>query len=97
MTLPSVLIFSGVTLSLSIAEHWFVRRYCWAVLVSSTAGSLANIVHEASLHDFHVRPADAAFWIPMLFIEGMLLAFPVAALVGIPFYVIYRKKQSKAA
>lgn len=97
MTLQSVLIFSGLTLALSIAAHWFVRRYWWAVLISIAACPLANIAHEAFLHNFQVRPADVVFWIPMLFGEGMLLAFPVAALVGIPFYVIRRKKQSNAA
>jgi len=97
MTLQSILIFSGLTLALSIAAHWFVRRYWWAVFISGAAGSLANMVHEAFLHDFQMRPVDAVFWIPMLFVEGMLLALPVAALVGIPFYVTRRRNHSNAA
>jgi len=97
MTLQSILIFLGLTLVLSIVAHWFVRRYWWAVLISVTAASLANIVHEAFLHDFHVRPADVAFWIPMLFVQGMLFALPAATLVGIPFYVIRRRRHANVA
>jgi hypothetical protein len=97
MTLQSVLIFFGLTLALSVAAHWFVRRYWWAVLITIGAASLANVVHEAFRHDFQIRPADAAFWIPMEFVYGMLLAFPVAAVVGIPFYVIRRRRHSNAA
>jgi hypothetical protein len=93
MTLQSVLIFFGITLALSLAAHWFVRRYWLAVLISITAASLANIVHEAFLH----RPADIAFWIPMEFIQGIVFALPVAAVVGIPFYVIRRRRHSNAA
>jgi hypothetical protein len=97
MTLQSVLIFFGVTLALSLAAHWFVRRYWLAALISIVAASLANIVHEAFRHDFQIRPADLAFWIPMEGVQGMLFALPVAALVGIPFYVIRRRRQSNAA
>lgn len=96
MTLQSAFIVSLLALVLSIAAHWFVRRYWWAVLIGTAACSLVNIVHEAFRHDFQVRPADVLFWIPMLFVEGMVLAFSIAALVGIPFYVFRRKKQSNA-
>lgn len=92
LTLQSVLIFSGPALALSATVHGFVRRYGWAVLTSA----IANLVHEAFLHDFQVRPADVFFLIPMLFFRGMLLALPVAALVGLPFYVIRRRIQSNA-
>ena|SRR2546423_1691308 len=97
MTLQSVLIFLGLTLALSLAAHWFVRRYCLAMLVSVAAASVANIIHEAFLHDFQIRPADITFWIPLELFQGMLFALPVAALVGIPFYVIRRRKHSNAA
>jgi hypothetical protein len=97
MTLQSVLIFCGLTLALSVAAHWVVRRYWWAVLVSVTAASITNLIHEAFRHDFQVRPADIAFWIPMEFVYCMLFASPVAVVVGIPFYVIRRRKHSNAA
>lgn len=96
MTLQSVLVILGITFALSLATHWFVRRYWSAVLISITAASLVNIVHEAFLHDFHIRPADVAFWIPMEFFQGMVFALPVAAVVGIPFYVIRRRRHSNA-
>ena len=94
MTLGNLLIFSAVAVVLSVAGHWFVRRYWWAVLVSVSAASLANVIHEGFLHGFQIRPADVAFWIPMELFYGMLFALPVAALTGIPFYVI-RRRHSK--
>ena len=97
MTLQSVLIFLGLTLALSFAAHWFVRRYWLAVLITVTAASVANIIHEAFLHDFQVRPADVALWIPIEFFQGMVFAVPVAVVVGIPFYVIRRRRHSNAA
>ena len=96
MTLQSVLIFLGATLVLSLAVHWFMRRYWLAVLISVTAASLANIIHEAFLHDFQVRPADIAFWIPMEFLQSMVFALPVAAVVGFPFYVLRRRRHTNA-
>jgi hypothetical protein len=33
----------------------------------------------------------------MEFFQGMVYALPVAALIGIPFYVIRRRRQSNAA
>lgn len=96
MTLQSILIFVGLNIAFSFAAHWFVRRYWLAILISITACSFANIVHETFLHDFQVRPADVAFWIPMLFVQGLLFALPLAALVGIPFYVIRRRRHSNA-
>jgi hypothetical protein len=97
MTFQSVLIFLGLTLALSLAAHWVVRRYWLAVLISVAAASVANIIHEAFLQDFQVRPADIAFWIPMEFFQGMVFALPVAAVVGIPFYVIRRRRHSNPA
>src|SRR5262245_18806791 len=97
MELHGILTFIGLTLALSVAAHWLVRRYWLAILVTITAASLANIVHEAFRHDFQIRPADVVFWIPMDFFLVMLFALPVATLVGIPFYVIRRRKQSNAA
>jgi len=97
MTLQSILIFFALTLALSITAHWFMRRYWLAVLISVTAASVGNIIHEAFVHDFQVRPADVAFWIPMLLVQGMLFAWPLAALVGIPFHVIRRRRHSNAA
>jgi hypothetical protein len=97
MTLQGVLIFVGLTLALSLAAHAFMRRYWLAVLVGITAASLANIIHEVFVHDFQVRPADVAFWIPMEFFQGIVFAWPVAAAVGIPFYVVRRRKHSNVA
>jgi hypothetical protein len=93
MTLQSAIIFFCLTLVLSIVTHCFVRHYVPAVLISTATASLANIIHEAFLHDFQVRPVDLIYWIPMEFALGMLLALPVAALVGISFYFLRGRRK----
>lgn len=93
MTLQSVFIFVGLCIALSLAAHWFVRRYWLAVLISITACSLANILQEIYLHDFQITPSDAFGWIPLLFVLGALFTLPVAALIGIPFYAIRRRRR----
>ena len=95
MTFPICLVFIGVAALMAGVVHFFVRRYWGAVFISAPAVSLLNIVHELFRHDFRVRPADVAFWIPMLFIEGIVVAWPVVAIVGIPFYVVRRRRQTK--
>jgi hypothetical protein len=97
MTLSDFLIFSAVAAVLAAVAHFFVRRYWLALLVSAPASSLVNIAHELYTHDFRVRPSDALFWLPMLFVEGIIVALPAVAIVGISFYVIRRRKQANAA
>ena len=96
MTLQGILIFVGLSTVLSFAAHWFARRFWRAVLVSIAACAFVNIVHQVFLHDFQIRPADVAFWMPIEFFQGMLFALPVAMLLGIPFYVIRRRRHSNA-
>ena len=97
MTLHDFLLFSAVAGVVAALTHWFVRRYWLAVLVSAPVCSLVNIAHEVVTHDFAVRPSDAFFWLPMLFLEGIIVALPAVAIVGIPFYVIRRRRQTNAA
>jgi len=94
MTLHDFLIFSAVASGIALVMHWFVRRYWLAVLLSALGASFINIGHELVKHDFAVRPSDAAFWVPMLLVMGIVVALPVAAIIGIPFYVIRRRSQS---
>jgi hypothetical protein len=97
MTLHDFLLFSAIASAVAIVAHWFVRGYWLAVLLSAVASSLINIGHELFTHDFAVRPSDAVFWLPMLLVMGIVFALPVVAIIGIPFYVIRRRRQSNAA
>jgi hypothetical protein len=93
IALQSILLFLGLTFVLSVAANWFVRR-CWlAVIISAVASSVANIGHEIYLHNFQIRPVDAAFWIPVIFIQGVLFSLPVAVMVGVPFYLVRRRRR----
>ena len=97
MTLHDFLMFSVIAAAVAFVAHWFIRRYWLALLLSALASSLINIGHELFIHDFAVRPSDAVFWLPMLLVIGMVVALPVVAIIGIPFYVIRRRRHSNAA
>ena len=97
MTLHDFLLFSALAVVVALATHWFIRRHWLAALVSAVVSSLANVAYELVRHDFAVRPSDAVFWLPMLLVEGIVVAFPAVVMVGLPFYVIRRRRQSHAA
>ena len=97
MTLHDFLLFSALAAVVALAAHWFIRHHWLAALVSAVVSSLANIADEMVRHDFAVRPSDAVFWLPMLLIEGIVVAFPAVVMVGLPFYVIRRRRQTHAA
>jgi hypothetical protein len=97
MTLHDFLLFSTAAVVVAVVTHWFVQRFWWAVLVSALVSSLVNIAHELVAHDFAVRPSDAVLWLPMLLVEGMIVALPVVAVIGVPFYVVRRRRHSNAA
>src|SRR5947209_8313368 len=62
-------------------------RRLWVTSASVAVGcSVLNIAYEIVRNGFHVRPSDVAFWLPILFVYGAAIAFPVALLVGLPFY-----------
>ena len=97
MTLHDFLMFTAVASAVAVVTHWFVRRYWLAVLLSALASSLTNIGHEVFTHDFAVRPSDAVLWLPLLLVMGIVVALPVVAIIGVPFYVIRRKRQFNPA
>jgi hypothetical protein len=97
MMLPDILAFGAATAVVALVVHFFVRRYWLAVLISAPVSSLVNLVHEVIAHGFAVRPSDVALWLPGLFIVGVGVSLPIVAIIGIPFYVIRRRKQTKTA
>ena len=97
MSLRDFLLFGAVAVGIGIATHSFVRRYWLAVLLSAFVSSLANIAHEVFTQDFAVRPSDVVFWLPMLLVEGMVVALPFVTLIGVPFYGLRRRRKADAA
>jgi len=85
--------FSAISAAAGLVAHGVVRHYWVAVVIGATGASIVNIVHEASKIGVAVRPVDLFFWIPMLLVMGIAGAFPVAAIAGIPFHLIRRRKR----
>lgn len=96
MTLSDFLLFSAAASTVAVVVHWLARRYWLAVFMSASIASLLNIVHEWYTKELTIRPSDLALWIPMLFVEGILIASPAVVLVGVPFYVSRRSRQTRA-
>jgi hypothetical protein len=93
MTLSAFMMFSAVAAVVAVVLNFFVRRYWVAVLLSAGISSLVNVVHEIIVHDLTVRPSDAFFWLPMLFVMGIMAALPAVTIIGILFYVIRQRER----
>lgn len=91
MTLTGFIWYCEMAGLIAVAMNCFVRRYWLAFALSAFAASLANLFQELVANNFVIRPSDMAFWLPMLLIEGVVLALPMVAIVGIPFYLIRRR------
>jgi hypothetical protein len=74
--------------------HFFIRRFWLTCSTVAVGCSVLNIGHENVVHEFCVRPCDVAFWLPMLFVYGIAVAFPVALVVGLPFHFIRRRRKT---
>lgn len=80
--------YAGLTAVMAIIAHAAIRRYFIACTVAAAVTSFLNLLHGAWLADFDVNLG----WAPPLYLAGFLVAFPVAALVGLPFHV-WRQKE----
>jgi len=85
-----ILEYAGLTAVMAIFAHAAVRRYFIACTVAAAGASFLNLLHETWLADFAVNLG----WAPPMYLAGFLLAFPVAALVGLPFHV-WRQKEGR--
>ncbi|MDC0936727.1 hypothetical protein OAS39_10610 [Pirellulales bacterium] len=70
----------------SLVMHIGVRQYIIACVAIVVVSSLANMLHEAWLVDFDVNIG----WAPFMFVAGVLLASPIACIVGLPFVYLRR-------
>lgn len=74
-------------------SHSLSRRYFVCVMITSFVCSIFNILHESWIENWQVNPA----WGPFLLLAGFLLAFPVAAVVGVPFLLFCRSRQRNSS
>jgi hypothetical protein len=88
-------IFLALALLAAVLVHAVIRRYLLASAVAGTLASGANLAHELIRAHGGVGPSDIAFWLPLLFVVGWVISFVVALLVGIPFAVSRRQRQTK--
>jgi hypothetical protein len=80
-----LLIYMALVVTLSLIAHTYARRFWLTCGTLALVCSVINIGHEVVTHGFRIRPSDVALWLPMLFIYGAVVAFPIALLIGGPF------------
>jgi hypothetical protein len=88
-----LLVYVVLVAVLAVIAHWFSRRFwvnCFAVAAFC---SVVNLGHEVVASGFRIRPSDVAFWLPMILVYGAAVALAIAALVGLPFVAIRRRKR----
>ena len=77
-----MLIYFALVAGASVIAHSLGRNFWVTCILVAIGASTLNIVYELIAHGREIRPADALFWIPMLFGYGAGIAFGVAALIG---------------
>ena len=88
------LIYVALVVVAAVIAHALIGRFWLTTGILAVGCSILNIAHEIVTHDFHVRPSDVAIWLPMLFVYGAVVAFPIASVVGLPFYFHRRSRNS---
>jgi len=88
-----LLTYVALVVVASVVAHLCIRRFWIACAVITIGYSVLNLAHEIVMHDFHIRPSDVAFWLPMIFVFGAAYALPVALLVGLPFHFCRRMRK----
>ena len=81
------LVLIGISVSAALLAHWLIRRY---VLASLCATVIASIGFQFAAY-LHLGYLDPFFIIALA--TGAAVAFAVAALVGVPFVRIRRKRK----
>ncbi len=87
--IPEYLLFVAL---IAAVMHSVSRRYGLCIVVASVTTSGLSLLHEAWLVNWQVNLG----WGPPMLVIGALLAIPVAAVTGLPFFLI-RKFSCDAA
>jgi hypothetical protein len=86
-----ILIFASVMGLVSIVLHARLRTFLRACVWSAAIGGVINLLHELASNEFQIRPSDAVFWLPQLFLIGGALSFAIAGITGLPFSICRRR------
>lgn len=78
------LIFVSIVASIL---HGVSSKYCVCTFGGAAVCSILNLVHETIVAGGHINIG----WGPPMFVVGATLAFPVCALVGLPFFAVRRR------
>ncbi len=79
----------------SFIAYLCVRRFWLIFGVVAVGCSVLNLAHKLVKHDSHIRPADLAYWLPMIFCYGAAVAFPITVLCGLPLHFYRRRKMRR--
>jgi len=90
-----LLLYALLVAGTALIAHSFTRDFMRSSAFVAIGCSLINVGHEIVRHDFHIRPSDAAFWLPALYLWGLGAAFPVAVVVSLPFHAFWRRKSKR--
>lgn len=90
-----LLIYAALVAIASFIAHLCVRRIWLTCGVDAVGCSVLNLAHEVVTHDFHIRPSDLAYWLPMIFYYGAAVAFPITVLSGLPLHFYRRRKMKR--
>lgn len=74
----------------SIVIHTVIRGYWTACSFASVVSSVVNLAHETWMANFDVRPEWGSFMIGV----GILCAFPVCMVIGVPFACFRKAMQN---
>ena len=88
------LLYVALAVVTSLIAHTCFRRFWLTCGLVATGCSGVNVAHEVVNHAFRLRPSDVAFWLPMLLVYGVAIAFPIAFLLGLPFHFCRRWRKS---
>jgi hypothetical protein len=78
----NLVLYCLLTALLAASVHCLVRRSLVASMVTAVAASMVNIAHELLVRGLNFRPSDPFFWVPSMFVAGVVIAAPIAFLIG---------------
>lgn len=81
----------GVAVAVALGVHVVVRRFFVACAVCVAIAILACLIYLAADFVRQGLPPSKLFWVPLMVSVPAALAFVIAVVVGLPFY-LYRRK-----
>src|SRR4029434_5357844 len=76
--------------------HWFVRRFWFACLWSALIACSLSVFGSFLVWLSSELTWAKLVWLPMVFAQNASIAFPVSALLGLPYYFLRRRHHDNA-